>query len=46
MRRKIIEVSEGGVVMMELRDMFWGVRFGMLKDKFGIRWMFNYELKK
>lgn len=40
------KMSNGGVVMMELQDMFWGARFGMLKDKFGIRWMFNHELKK
>ncbi len=40
------KMSDGGVVMMELQDMFWGARFGILKDKFGIRWMFNHELKK
>ena len=40
------KMSEGGVVIMELQDMFWGAMFEMLKDKFGIRWMFNYELKK
>ncbi|MGI8636408.1 MAG: VOC family protein [Segetibacter sp.] len=31
---------------MELQDTFWGARFGMLKDKFGVSWMFNHELKK
>ncbi len=31
---------------MELQDTFWGARFGMLKDKFGVDWMFNYEMKK
>lgn len=40
------KMSEGGVVTMELQDTFWGARFGMLKDKFGIEWMFNHELKK
>jgi PhnB protein len=39
-------MSEGGTVTMELQDTFWGARFGMLKDKFGVSWMFNYELKK
>ena len=40
------KMSEGGTVTMDLQDTFWGARFGMLKDKFGVSWMFNYELKK
>lgn len=40
------KMSEGGTITMELQDTFWGARFGMLKDKFGVSWMFNYELKK
>lgn len=39
-------MAEGGTVTMELQDAFWGARFGMLKDRFGINWMFNFELKK
>ena len=39
-------LSEGGTVTMPLQDTFWGARFGMLKDKFGIGWMFNCEKKK
>jgi len=31
---------------MPLQDTFWGARFGMLTDAFGISWMFNSELKK
>ena len=38
--------SEGGNVIMPLADQFWGARFGMITDKFGINWMFNCELKK
>jgi PhnB protein len=38
--------AEGGKVTMELADQFWGARFGMLTDKFGVQWMFNCELKK
>jgi PhnB protein len=38
--------SEGGSVIMPLADQFWGARFGMLTDKFGINWMFNCELPK
>ena len=40
------KMSEGGQVTMPLQDAFWGARFGMLKDKFGVSWMFNCELKK
>jgi len=39
-------LGEGGNVVMELADQFWGARFGMLTDKFGIGWMFNCELSK
>lgn len=42
--KKIFEgLSEGGTIEMPLADAFWGVFFGMLKDKFGIRWMVSYE---
>jgi PhnB protein len=40
------KMSEGGTVTMELQNQFWGARFGMLKDKFGVSWMFNHELKR
>ncbi len=40
------KISEGGFVQMPLQDTFWGARFGMLKDKFGVYWMFNHEYKK
>lgn len=40
------KMAEGGKVTMPLQDTFWGARFGMLKDKFGVSWMFNQELKK
>jgi len=39
------KMSEGGKVSLPLQDMFWGARFGMLQDKFGVNWMFNHELK-
>jgi PhnB protein len=37
------KLSEGGNVSMPLADQFWGARFGMLIDKFGIAWMLNWE---
>lgn len=36
-------LSDGGTVTMPLQDTFWGATFGMLKDQFGIKWMFNYD---
>jgi PhnB protein len=40
------KLSEGGKKTMPLGDMFWGARFGMLTDKYGIHWIFNCEKKK
>jgi PhnB protein len=36
-------LSAGGTVIMPVADQFWGAKFGMLKDKYNIHWMFNYE---
>ncbi len=36
-------LSEGAQITMPLEDTFWGARFGMLTDKFGICWMFNWD---
>lgn len=33
----------GGKVNMPLEETFWGAYFGMITDKFGIHWMFNYD---
>jgi PhnB protein len=38
------KMSEGGKVTMPLANQFWGAHFGMLTDKFGVAWMFNYSL--
>lgn len=40
------ELSKGGAINMPLQDTFWGARFGMLTDRFGINWMLNCELPK
>ena len=37
------QLSDGSTITMPLQNTFWGARFGMLKDKFGIKWMFNYD---
>jgi len=36
----------GGRSTLPLQDTFWGSKFGMLTDKFGINWMLNCEIKK
>jgi PhnB protein len=38
-------LAAGGKVEVEFQDMFWGAKFGMLTDKFGIDWMINCQLK-
>ena len=39
-------ISDGGKVTIPLQDTFWGARFGMATDQFGIHWMFNFEQPK
>jgi PhnB protein len=46
MSKKFDALSAGGKVVMPLNDTFWGARFGMLTDAYGIHWMFSCELKK
>lgn len=36
-------LAEQGEVTMPLMETFWAVRFGMLKDQFGVPWMVNCE---
>ncbi|MEO8660956.1 MAG: VOC family protein [Bryobacteraceae bacterium] len=36
-------LAAGGNVTMPVQDTFWNARFGMLTDRFGVNWMFNYE---
>ena len=38
------KLSAGGTITQPLQDTFWGARFGMFTDKFGIHWMMNCEL--
>jgi PhnB protein len=38
-------LSHGGITKQALSNTFWGARFGMLIDKFGIHWMLNYLLE-
>ena len=36
-------LSEGGEITMPLGKTFWAQCFGMVKDKFGVQWMVNFE---
>ena len=37
------KLSEGGKISHNLMQSFWGATFGVLTDKYGIRWMLNYD---
>lgn len=36
-------LANGGTIEMPLADAFWDAYFGMLTDRFGVRWMVNYD---
>ncbi len=44
--KRFAALSEGANVTFPLDDTFWGARFGMLTDKYGINWMFNHDYEK
>lgn len=37
------KLSTGGSVKMPIEQQFWGAKFGMLTDKFGVDWMVSYH---
>ncbi|HEX2845487.1 MAG TPA: VOC family protein [Chitinophagaceae bacterium] len=39
-------LSAGGKVEMPMADAFWGSYFGSFRDKYGVYWMINHEIKK
>jgi len=39
-------LSSGGEIEMPMEDMFWGDYFGSFTDKFGVKWMINYNNQK
>lgn len=36
-------LSVGGTIEAPFKKEFWGAYFGMFLDKFGVRWMINYD---
>ncbi len=45
-RRIFGRLSDGGSVEMGFQKMFWGAYYGALTDRFGVKWMVNFEEKK
>ena len=43
--RLFARLGEGGKVEMPLMEMFWGDYFGLVVDRFGVRWMLNCQEK-
>lgn len=39
-------LSDGAIITMPLDKTFWGAKFGMLTDKFGVNWMFNHDYEQ
>ncbi|MGO4842175.1 VOC family protein, partial [Rhizobiaceae sp. 2RAB30] len=39
-------VAAGAVATMPADDMFWGARYGKIRDPFGHVWAFNAPLRK
>jgi PhnB protein len=40
------KISAGGTIVTKLDQMFWGARFGQCIDRFGKRWMLNWQNEK
>ena len=38
-------VEAGAEIVLPLQQMFWGDRYGQLRDKFGVRWSMNEPVK-
>lgn len=39
-------LTDGGQIEMPIEDSPWGTYFGMLRDKFGIEWMVEFDPKQ
>jgi len=42
-RSTFSKLKVGGKVTTDLKVEFWGAMYGDVTDKFGLRWMFNWE---
>jgi len=39
-------VANGATVLMPVQDMFWGARYGKIRDPFGHEWGINQQLRE
>ena len=39
-------IARGATVLMPLQDMFWGARYGKIRDPYGHEWGINQQLKE
>jgi len=39
-------LAEGGTVLMPMTKTYWAEAFGMVTDRFGVRWMINCDAPK
>ena len=39
-------LADGGSVLMPLEKTYWAEAFGMVRDKFGVKWMVNCDAPK
>jgi PhnB protein len=46
MQKRFDALGVGGKINHPIHDTFWGAKFGMLTDKFGVHWMMNCENKQ
>lgn len=37
------DLSQGGNIVMPIEKVFWGAYFGMLVDRYGVKWVVNYQ---
>ncbi len=42
--RLFARLAAGGTVLSAMEETFWGSYFGQLRDRFGVAWMFNFDL--
>ena len=45
-RQVFDNLAQGGSVIMPLEKTFWAEAFGMVNDKFGVKWMVNCDAPK
>jgi PhnB protein len=38
-------LAKGGTIDVDFADTFWGAKFGMVTDKYGIDWMINCQIE-